>query len=115
MSFRDTASGPEIDKDPDDALDYVIDMSGWLPSADTLSSVTASVVDGDVTITQQAVATQDLDVAERYGSRTIPAQRAAVVWLSGGTVGTTSSVRARLTTQQGRQRDVTFLVRVVER
>lgn len=89
-----------FDKDPNAVLDYSIDWSTWpLQTGETISTSTWT--------------------AGETGAPTIGAHSidgtTTVVWLSGGTVGSTYSVVNRIITNQGRTEERTLLVRVVER
>lgn len=101
-------------KDPDDVLDYIIDLSSWL-AGDTITTVTASCVQGDVVIDSAEVNATAFDVREPYGSRTIGARSAVIVWLSAGTLNTTAQVTAHLVTAAGRESDKSFLLRIKQR
>lgn len=83
-------------KDPDDVLDYQIDWSDWLPTGDTISTSTWTA-DTGITVDSESETTT-----------------VATVWLSGGTVGNTYSVRNRIVTTGGRTKDKTIRIRVVE-
>lgn len=87
----------EYIKDPDANLDYPFDWSDWLPSGDTISSVTWVVSSGLIQGTTSNTATS------------------ATIWLSGGTSGNAYSVTCRITTSQGRIEDRTITIRVSQR
>ena len=84
-------------KDPDAVLDYGVDWSSWLQTAEAISSHTVTVDTG---------ITKDSD-SETDGIVT--------VWLSGGTVGETYEITVRIITDAGRTDDRTFSVLLVER
>jgi len=111
MSFRITEDGPAINKDPDDKLDYVIDLSEWL-AGDTIASVVAATEEGDVEIDSYAPNLAPLVVTERHRQRALPERSAIILWLSGGTVP--SRVSARCTTVTGRRKDTSFRTLPVE-
>lgn len=83
-------------KDPDAVLDYVMDWTNWL-NGDIIISSSWTL---DAGITQAGTGMS--------GTQT-------VVWLSGGTVGTSYQITNRITTQAGRTEDRTFQVNVVQR
>lgn len=83
-------------KDPAAVLDYTIDWSRWL-AGDTITSASWTVPAG---ITQ-TLATND-------GS-------SATVWLSGGTAGTSYTVKGLINTQAGRTDERSILIKVENR
>lgn len=96
-----------------DRLDYVMDLSRWLPDDDTLVSATAVRLSGDVEITPVAINPTPLRVRERNWHREIPASRAVVVWATGGTAGVESTVRVSFETAAGRRDAVDFALMIV--
>lgn len=84
-----------FEKDPDAMLDYAVEWGAWL-AGDTISASSWDVETGDVVIASDTI------IADK-----------AVVWLSGGTPGTTATVRNRITSLAGRvdDRTLTFLIR----
>ncbi|WP_276200276.1 hypothetical protein [Chelatococcus sp. XZ-Ab1] len=82
-------------KDPDDVLDYDVDLARWLPEGDVIVSAVSLISDGSAFIT----ATEPTDTTVR-------------VWVSGGTSGTDQIVTVRATTEQGRVKDVSFRLRI---
>jgi hypothetical protein len=90
---------PQVNKDPNAALDYTIDWSDWL-GADTIAASTwtvATPAGGLVSATPAITPTT------------------ARTWLSGGTAGQVVRVTNRITTALGRIDDRSFNVRLVER
>lgn len=83
-------------KDPDAILDYSIDWETWL-DGDTISTSTWIVPTG---------ITKDSDT---YSTT------ATVIWLSGGTAGSSYSLTNRITTAGGRTEDRTIEILVKER
>ena len=81
-------------KDPDDALDYLVDWNAWL-DGDTIASSTFSLIlpSGLVIDRQSWTATS------------------SVVWLSGGIIGN-SQILCRITTTAGRTKDQTVVLRI---
>lgn len=88
--------GNEFIKDPDAVLDYQIDWSDWLGS-DTISSSSWTVPTG---------ITKDSDTNDTTST---------IIWLSGGTVGTTYSIINHIVTASGRKDDRTIYIEVQER
>jgi hypothetical protein len=82
--------------DPDAVLDYAQPFT--LPTGDTISTATATVETGDVTIDL----TSDTDSV-------------VTAWVSGGTVNTDATIRFRITTAQGRTDDRAITLYVRER
>lgn len=96
-------------KDPSANLPYAINWADWLTNEDdTLATadwtVPAGLVKGDEEIA--AGVTKDGD--------TVPNAK-AIVWLSGGTAGTTYRVSCRLTTAGGRVDDRSLSIYVMDR
>lgn len=89
------------DKDPDDVLDYGLDVSALIgDDSDALASTQAVVVSGSVVVSQHSAVT---------------GKQVTVTWLSGGTAGESCSVRVRATTTFGRKIDQTVLIKIAER
>lgn len=112
--FVVTRSGRYIEKDPDDTLDYVIDMTEFLADGDTL---TASAGDLEVTVTGTGLVKNSastnaavVTVVEGGVTRDIAAYKAVVIWLTGPAPGTSGQVHTRVTSTKGRTKDVTFKV-----
>lgn len=80
----------EFIKDPDAVLDYSIDWSSWLADGETITASTWVVPDG---ITKDSDSFSDT---------------ATVIWLSGGTAGTTYLIPNHITTSDGREDDRTL-------
>lgn len=96
-----TVSGvphPEIIKDPDAVLDYTIDWAAWLDDiSDTITSHTVTAATGLTCSTSTVVG------------------KTVIMWLSGGTAGTTYQVTCRVVTTGGRTEDQTIFVKCVSR
>lgn len=88
---------PKFNKDPNAVLDYGFDWSSWLQTGETISSATWTVPTG-ITKTSQTESTTE-----------------TIVWLSGGTAGTSYDVSCRIVTSQGRTDDRTMTIKVAER
>lgn len=82
-------------KDPDAALDYVINWSDFL-GADTIASDSWTVQTGITSDLQTNTATT------------------STIWLSGGTIGAEYALTNRIVTAGGRIEDKTIYVRVRE-
>lgn len=110
----DSDGFPYCIKDPDAVLDYKVDfapetngrigaLSDWLQPGETLSSHTVTA-DSGITVDSSSLTDTDTSVT---------------VWLSGGTVGATSttvySVVVHVVTSAGREDDRTFRVEMAER
>jgi hypothetical protein len=107
---------PWIRKRPGEVLDYVWDLSDYLGSSETLSGISV-VADAGITIGTSpapAINVSPLQVTLADGSsKTIAAGEAAVIWLSGGTIGSRYDITATATSG-ARTIQRTFQVRVVE-
>jgi hypothetical protein len=82
-------------KDSDATLDYALDWSSWLQTGETISVVVWTVPSGITKVSQSESTT------------------AAVIWLSGGTIGSDYNVACKITTSAGRidERTMRILVR----
>lgn len=103
------SAAPLIVKDPDANLDYRVAWKDWL-AGDTLASVAWDVPAG-LTGSNQSINTG--------GSVTIdgvvhPVNTVATIWLAGGTLGATYTVRCRATSASSPARvdDRSFRVRI---
>jgi len=106
-TFDISAAGKAtITKDPDAVLDYTFDWTDWLLAVtDTILSAEAIVENDtvcDVTVDDTEVTDMDTKV---------------VVWLSGGIIGKTATVRCRITTNSTPARidDRTIYVKIKAR
>jgi hypothetical protein len=98
-TFKVSASGKaSIVKDPDAVLDYALDWTDWLGATDIL-------IDAAWDITNGAAVESSL----------IHNNKVAVVWISGGDVGTQCALRCRITTVGGRIDDRTVFLKIKER
>lgn len=86
-----------VRKRPDDTLDYDVEFERWLSDGDVITSATATA--DPVSLVVESVAV--------FGT-------IAKVWLSGGAAGMSYKINVTATTAQGRIKEVTFNVRVVE-
>jgi hypothetical protein len=87
----------EFTKDPNAVLDYQVDWSSWLANGETISTSSFTV---------EAGLTKDSE------SNTTSS---GTVWLSGGVEGTRYRITHRITTNQARTDDRSFMVRVTNR
>lgn len=93
------------DKDPNEILDYAIVWTRRGLGTDTITSTTATVVRGAITVVSHAV-------------QTIPnytAGHVTVTWLSGGVRGQTVELLLRAVTTNGRTLDQTVLINIVDK
>ena len=98
----------DFNKDPDAVLDYKFDwktnsngrgFTDWLDTSETIASF---------------VITPDAGIAVN-SSELADTSTSVIVWLSGGTAGTTYSVSCRITTSAGRVDERTITISVAER
>ena len=87
----------EFIKDPDAVLDYQFNWASWLPSGDTIASVTVTADTG--LVVDSSTSTSDTVTA----------------WLSGGTAGVNYRVTCRIVTSGGRLDDRTATIKVRQR
>lgn len=87
-------------KDPQAVLDYKLDWSQWLPTNDTITNSTFTVVDAGA----QGVVVDD----------TAFTPTTATVWLSGGLAGVRYTVTNHITTAAGREDDRSLRITVKE-
>lgn len=87
-------------KRPEDRLDYDIDFARqrWLTPGDTISAILNAEISGGT------VEIDDTDFTDT----------AVKVWINGGADGDTATVTVEIQTVQGREKEVTFKVRVRE-
>lgn len=95
-------------KDPSAVLDWRFDWnalangygdSNWLVSGETITSYTITA-DSGITVDSDELVSDDT---------------AIVVWLSGGTVGTSYDVVCHIVTSAGREDDRTITIKVMDR
>jgi hypothetical protein len=87
-----------LKKDPDANLDYAIDWSEWLSSADVVVTSTFAISPAGLTA----------GITHNDGLKTS-------IWLSGGSAGVTYTVTNHVVTEDGRTDDRSFEIVVVER
>lgn len=88
---------PKFTKDPQAVLDYAIDWSDWLEIDDTIASAEWTVPTGIVSDKEEESDT------------------AAVIWLSGGTLGEKYSIACKITTTEGRTDERTIQVKIKDK
>lgn len=86
-----------VRKRPDDQLDYDVTFERWLADGDTVADATA-VADPEGVI---------IDRVEIFGV-------VVKVWISGGERGASHKINVTASTAQGRVKEVTFNLRIVE-
>lgn len=86
-----------VRKRPDDQLDYDVTFERWLSDGDTITDATALAEPIGVTI----------DRVEIFGD-------IVKIWISDGEVGASHKINVTATTTQGRVKEVTFNLRIVE-
>lgn len=101
--FLKTNTGLEIDKDPNAQLTYTFDWSDWLPSTDSLSSVSYSVAARRNDPTPIVIETSGVDGSNTY------------VELSGGQANKVYIVTAEINTTEGLVDRRNFRLNVVNR
>lgn len=84
-------------KRPDDTLDYDVSYEKWLPIGDSLTDATATADSPDLIVDSVSLA-----------------GAVAKVWLSGGIAPNSYTIIVTGTTAQGRIKEVTFNLRIVE-
>lgn len=82
-------------KDPDENIDFDINWAARLVDGETISSSTWTLVSGDVV----------LGASSNTTTRT-------KIWVTGGTLGTSSELLNRIVTSGGRTMDQTGLMRI---
>lgn len=101
--FQQDRVGHFIEKDPYAVLDYSLDWTNWMPSGDTISTltITAETISGDA-----APLTIDSDTNTDY---------IATANISGGTIGNIYNVEFKIDTTNGLKDSRNFRIKVVER
>ena len=95
--------GTYIDKDPYAVLDYTLDWTNWMPTGDTISSitVTAETISGD-----SAPLTIDSTTNNDY---------LATAYISGGTAGNIYNVEYKIDTTNGLKDSRNIRIKILER
>ena len=95
--FQEDRVGAYIEKDPYAALDYSLDFTNWMPSGDTITSIS---VTADAGITIDSTTNTDY---------------IATANISGGTAGNIYNIEFRIVTTNGLQDSRNFRIKVIER
>jgi hypothetical protein len=88
-----------LEKTPNDHLDYDIDFSRWLPQNDIIVDANAFIADSDVTFIVTSVET---------------AEQVVRVWVDNGIDGEESEIAVYVTTLGGREKEACFKLRIRE-
>ena len=101
--FKQDNKGTYIEKDPFAVLDYSLDWTNWMPTAETISAitVTAQTISGD-----SAPLVIDSSTNTNY---------IVTATISGGTAGNIYNVEYKITTNQNKKDSRNFRIKVVER
>ncbi|QDP62449.1 MAG: hypothetical protein Unbinned3585contig1000_17 [Prokaryotic dsDNA virus sp.] len=101
--FQEDRVGTYIEKDPYAVLDYSLDWTNWMPTGDTISSitVTAQTITGDAS----ALAIDSSSNTNYIVTATI----------SGGTAGNIYNVEYKMITANGLRDSRNFRIKVLER
>ena len=95
-----------LEVDPDEVMDFIIDLSSWMPGGDTIGTVS---FDNRSTVTIENVEKNQAPLTiPDHGE--VPASQAIVFWARGGTLGTTGPLTFRVLTLGGRSKDFTYQV-----
>jgi hypothetical protein len=95
--FQEDRVGAYIEKDPYAVLDYSLDWTNWMPSGDTITSISVTA-DSGITIDS----TTNTDFI-------------ATAYISGGTAGTIYNIEFKIVTTNGLQDSRNFRIKVIER
>ena len=101
--FKEDRVGIFIEKDPYAVLDYTLDWTNWMPSGDTITSisVSAETITGDTTpLTIDSTSNTDY---------------LATANISAGTAGNIYNVEFKIVTTNGLQDSRNFRIKVLER
>tara|TARA_R100001509_G_scaffold75530_1_gene42220 strand:- start:323 stop:652 length:330 start_codon:yes stop_codon:yes gene_type:complete len=101
--FKQDNEGAYIEKDPFSKLDYTLDWTNWMPSADTIASATVTATNtlGDSSsIAIDSTTTTDYKVTAN---------------ISGGEGGQIYNIEYRITTTNGLKDSRNFRIKVIER
>ena len=95
--FQEDRVGAYIEKDPYAVLDYSLDFQQWMPSGDTITSITVSA-DAGITI-----------------DSTTNTDYIATANISGGTAGNIYNIEFKIVTTNGLRDSRNFRIKVLER
>lgn len=101
--YKKDQVGTYIEKDPYAVLDYTLDWTNWMPSGDTISSIsiTAETISGD-----SAPLTIDSTTNNNY---------LATANISGGTAGNIYNVEYKIDTTNGLKDSRNIRIKILER
>lgn len=101
--FKEDRVGIFIEKDPYAVLDYTLDWTNWMPSGDTITSisVSAETITGDTT---------PLTIDSTSNTNYL-----ATANISAGTAGNIYNVEFKIVTTNGLQDSRNFRIKVLER
>lgn len=101
--YKKDQVGSYIEKDPYAVLDYTLDWTNWMPSGDTISSIsiTAETISGD-----SAPLTIDSTTNNNY---------LATANISGGTAGNIYNVEYKIDTTNGLKDSRNIRIKILER
>lgn len=85
----------QLEKSPEDVLDYDIHYDRWLPATDVIASVATSIANTTAVIDRNEFSPSSVKV-----------------WISGGVLGENATVTVVITTQQGRVKEACFRLRI---
>ena len=101
--FKEDRVGVYIEKDPYAVLDYTLDFTNWMPSGETIQtiSVTAETISGDASpLTIDSTSNTDY---------------LATAFISAGTAGNVYNVEYRIVTDNAKQDSRNIRIKVLER
>lgn len=101
--FQEDRVGTYIDKDPYSVLDYSLDWTNWMPSGDTISTIT---------VTAETITGDSTPLAIDSNSNT---DYIATATISGGTTGNIYNVEYKIDTTNGLKDSRNFRIKVLER
>ena len=101
--FQEDRVGAWIEKDPYAVLDYSLDWTNWMPTGDTIASITvaAETIDGDAS----ALA---IDSSSNTGY-------IVTAVISAGTAGNVYNIEYKIVTANGLRDSRNFRIKVLER
>lgn len=100
-----------LESDPNEVIDYIIDLTNWVPSTDLISIVTITNT-STVNVFNYAKNATPLTIPG-YGD--VAAGKAVVFWVNQGTAGTSGKLTFSIETEGSRKIDVSYEVVVKNR
>ena len=101
--FKQDNKGTYIEKDPFAVLDYSLDWTNWMPTAETISAIT---------VTAQTISCDSAPLVIDSSTNT---NYIVTATISGGTAGNIYNVEYRITTSGSKKDSRNFRIKVVER